>query len=343
MSLFDRNSNFNHDPKAQPNLKHGRGSGKLDPSDIRALVSRVQHEDRDNAPAPSISITPSHAQARLTPDDLLDQYFDNELDEVGKAALQGHLQRDPGLRACCSQTREALKLLRAMPIVADRTEAILAEVDQRRRFLLRSTRVKVWGLRAALAAALALAAGAAITLDRDYPGLLHESSPAPIGDLETAGRSDARATVASAMDVTKEVVSAVAQPLFSDRPIAASSFPRAKGSPKLALGSQDTGPRLTWRATTSSEIPSTSGSARSLAAIGHSDSRASSYPLNIRLVAATIPDVRVLRCDWEPDSTLRARDVESGTNNPSNQNSWWLRAWMQSSSGYTPAASSYQR
>lgn len=338
MNFFDRT----------PDDEPLRDSGKLTPAEIRELVSRIQGESRHAVPVRPQAHPAPLAADRNTPADLLDQYFDGELGEVGKAALSGHMERDAGLRATRDQTRHLLKLLRATPVVVDRTEAILAEVDQRRRFTRRSTRIKVWGARAALAASLALAVGTAIWLDRVYPGILHDSGPAPLTALENAGRSDAAESVASAVDATKGVVNAVAQPFTDGHPRAiadatGSNRPR-KASTKLALGSKSGGPRHTWSPVGGDEITSASGSGRVLIERAHAAAWAQANVVQAGYTPA-LPDVRVLRCNWESDSALRARDsaADGMSSQGSCENSWWLRAWIQSSSGYTPVAWSPQR
>lgn len=316
------------DPKGDHPQVPGQ-PGRLRPADVRAMLSRIQREGRSARQSPA---DPLASAAALLPapdpqsaaDSLLEQYFDGELDTVGKAALAAHLERDAALRARCAQTRETLRLLRATPVIADRTEAILDQVDQRRRFLLRSARVRVWGVRAVLAASLAMAAGAAIWLDREYPGLIRPVPAAPLTALENAGRSDA-ATVASAVDATKVAVTAVAGPLLSTSQAPRTLAQSRPGSSKLALSRLNTEPVRIWRVG-GDDIPSPSGA----------------YAADFRSVATAIPDVRLLRCDWEPDGALRSHG-DPGTEATTSQSSWWIRAWTQATPGYSPVAASAVR
>ncbi len=312
--------------------------GRLSPEDIRAMVSRIQSENRYPARTNIPASGATRESASTTPRDLLDQYFDGELDAVGKAALNGHLQRDPTLRAECEETRESLKLLRATPGLRDRTEPILAEVDRQRRFMLRSARLRVWGVRAALAASLAMAAGGAIWAERAHPIFFDGASPTPLATLENAGRNDAADGLASAVNATKGVVRAVASPLGTNRLADGSSVqtskPTNRATPKLAMNGKSGEPRSVWTTVAAGEISSPSGSGRTGATLRKQDWQGVSA--HAGLLASAVPDVRVLRCDWEPDSALRFREDESLSRGSAAQGSWWLKAWIESTSGYTP-------
>jgi len=152
-------------------------------------------------------------------------------------------------------------------------------------------------------------------------------------------------SVASALDTTKGVVNAVAKPFVERRD---ATYPaRSDRVPaKLALGTKSGESRAIWRTVGSEDIPSASGSGR--VHIGNLHTVDTRTP-NVVLAGYTpsLPDVRVLRCNWEPDSALRSRGGDSIGDGLSAQSScetsWWLKAWIQSSSGYTPVAWSPKR
>lgn len=131
-----------------------------------------------------------------SPRELLDAYFDGELDRAGKGLLHEAMRHDPHLAEEFSRTSEALSMLRqsaantALPV--DLTNRVLASYEARRGFLTRRGHRFVLAGRTAVAlTALAITAGIVAWVRLTPPEFRLPESQRPLGVLIDRGASDA--------------------------------------------------------------------------------------------------------------------------------------------------------
>lgn len=128
--------------------------------------------------------------------ELLDAYFDGEIDRAGKGRLHDALRHDPVLAEEFSRTSEAVSMLRQSGsnsgLDIDLTERVLARCDAQRGYLnKRGRRFVVAGRTAVALATLVMAAGVVVFIRMTPPGLRLPERERPIGVLLESGNADA--------------------------------------------------------------------------------------------------------------------------------------------------------
>lgn len=128
--------------------------------------------------------------------DLLDAYFDGELDRAGKGRLHEALRHDPLLAEEFSRTSEAVSMLRQSAsntgLDIDLTDRVLTRCDVTRGYLNKRGRRFVLAGRTAVAlAALALTAGVVLFVRLTPPELRLPESQRPLSALIEGGNADA--------------------------------------------------------------------------------------------------------------------------------------------------------
>ncbi|MFI4917311.1 MAG: hypothetical protein ACIAS6_12500 [Phycisphaerales bacterium JB060] len=130
------------------------------------------------------------------PRELLDAYFDGDLDRAGKAKLHEALREDHLLAEEFSRTSEAVSMLRQCGsnngLSVDLTDRVLARCEVRRGYLnRRGRRFVLAGRSAVVMAAMAIVAGVAVWIRLTPPDLRLPDSQRPLGVLLESGNSDA--------------------------------------------------------------------------------------------------------------------------------------------------------
>lgn len=128
--------------------------------------------------------------------ELLDAYFDGELDRAGKAKLHESLREDHLLVEEFNRTSEAVSMLRQSAsntgLGVDLSERVLTQCDAKRGYLNKRGRRFVLAGRSAVAmAALALAAGVVVWVRMTPPELRLTDGQRPLGVLLESGNHDA--------------------------------------------------------------------------------------------------------------------------------------------------------
>lgn len=152
----------------------------------------------------------------LVPDELIDAFFDGDLDEQGKRRLFDGLARDPVAAEKFARTMFLVEAMRR-PVetecsasAPDFAGLVLSEVDRRRRWLAPGARRLVSVGRLAAAAALLVMLGGALALRRANPdAVMLADRPAPLTTLVETSRIEARQNVrgmASALEPIRGVV-----------------------------------------------------------------------------------------------------------------------------------------
>ena len=182
--------------------------------------------------------------------DLLDAYFDGEIDRAGKGRLHEALRADPLLAEEFSRTSEAVSMLRQSAsnngLEIDLTERILAQSEQGRSYLSKRGRRFVLAGRSAVAlAAMVMVAGVVVWVRLTPPELRLSERERPIGTLLESGNADAASLRLVPPEVQKDLADSVDQGkaerriVFYDlRPDAAQSFSLFGGD---AAGAGDVG------------------------------------------------------------------------------------------------------
>ncbi|TVQ62179.1 MAG: hypothetical protein EA378_06890 [Phycisphaerales bacterium] len=153
----------------------------------------------DNTPRPDPRRGPHPADAdprvpdaARIPDDLVDAFFDRELDREAQRRMFDRLRGDPPRCEEITSTREMLRELRRKPDAPDLTGAILARVESRRAFLTPTWRKLVTTGRLAVAAGVLLGIGLAATAQRLWPeATTFRDQPAPLTGFVDSTRADA--------------------------------------------------------------------------------------------------------------------------------------------------------
>lgn len=168
--------------------------------------------------------------------DLLDAYFDGELDRAGKGRLHEALRADPVLAEEFSRTSEAVSMLRQSAsnggLEIDLTERILTRSEQGRGYLSKRGRRFVFAGRSAVAlAAMVMVAGVVVWVRLTPPELRLSDRERPIGTLLESGNADAANLRLVPPEVQKDLADSVDKSkaerriVFYDlRPDAAQSF-----------------------------------------------------------------------------------------------------------------------
>lgn len=128
--------------------------------------------------------------------DLLDAYFDGDLDRAGKGQLHEALRHDPVLAEEFSRTSEAVSMLRQSSsntsLGVDLTDRVLTQCDNTHGYLNKRGRRFVLAGRSAVAlAALALTAGVVLFVRLTPPELRLPESQRPLSALIEGGNADA--------------------------------------------------------------------------------------------------------------------------------------------------------
>lgn len=149
----------------------------------------------------------------VIPDALVDQFFDNELDENARReflrALPGDLDRCEDV----ARTRRMLDMFKAAPGTAsvagpDLTGRIIASVDRKRGFASRHVRRVARVARLAIAASVVLVVGAVATVDRVAPDATRLApAPAPL----TSALRESQAELASTLGSLTTTVDTIQQ------------------------------------------------------------------------------------------------------------------------------------
>lgn len=167
--------------------------------------------------------------------DLLDAYFDGDLDRAGKGQLHEALRHDPVLAEEFSRTSEAVSLLRQSGwdagLGTDLTDRVLTQCEGTRGYLNKRGRRFVMAGRSAVAlAALALTAGVVLFVRLTPPELRLPESQRPLSALIEGGNADAASMRIVPLNVHQELSDSVDQSkaertiVFDLRPDPAGSF-----------------------------------------------------------------------------------------------------------------------
>lgn len=148
--------------------------------------------------------------------DLLDAYFDGDLDRAGKGRLHEALRHDSVLAEEFSRTCEAVSMLRQSGSNAglgvDLTDRVLTQCESTRGYLNKRGRRFVMAGRSAVAlAALALTAGVVLFVRLTPPELRLPESQRPLSALLEGGNADANSMRIVPLNVHQELSDSVDQ------------------------------------------------------------------------------------------------------------------------------------
>ena len=128
------------------------------------------------------------------PQELVDRFFDRELDEGSREKFFGMLRADLSRCAEVAKTQRMISMLRDPVAAPDLTERIMTRVHGRRAFLPERMRKMVKAGRLAAAAVVLLALFGVALAERMRPGTMRlVEEPQPLTELIESGRSDAAA------------------------------------------------------------------------------------------------------------------------------------------------------
>lgn len=154
------------------------------------------------------------AASGRVPEELVDQFFDRELDEGSRDKFFGMLRGDLARCQEVARTQRIVAMLREPIQAPDLTGRILAQIDQRKGFLPPKLRRIVTGGRLVAAACLLVAALGVAMLNRSHPGLFRlTAAPQPLSNVIESGKAEA---VAGAQQLGFVIV----QPPVSDGVVA---------------------------------------------------------------------------------------------------------------------------
>lgn len=128
------------------------------------------------------------------PEELVNQFFDRELDEGSRDKFFGMLRGDLARCQEVARTQRIVAMLREPIPAPDLTSRILDRVEERRGFLpLRLRRVVTIGRLIAAACVLVAVLGVAL-LNRSHPGLFRlTAAPQPLSNVIESGKAEAAA------------------------------------------------------------------------------------------------------------------------------------------------------
>ena len=130
------------------------------------------------------------------PQDLVDAFFDRELDEGSRERFFKMLRADLETCAQVAKTQRVLSQLREDIDAPDLTGRIMGELSARNRFLPARLRKMVKAGRLAVAACLLLGVLGVAAAHRYRPEMFRlTSEPTPVGDLISSGKNEAAAGV----------------------------------------------------------------------------------------------------------------------------------------------------
>ena len=174
--------------------------------------------------------------------DLLDAYFDGELDSAGKGRLHEALRTDAVLAEEFSRTSEAVSMLRQSAsntgLRTDLSESVLARCDVRQRYINKRGRRFVLAGRSAVAlASLAIVGGIVAWVRMTPPQFRLAEHERPLGVLIEGGNADAAGLRLVPPAVQKDLSDSVDQSkanrtiVFHLQPDPAHSFSMGQGLP----------------------------------------------------------------------------------------------------------------
>jgi hypothetical protein len=128
------------------------------------------------------------------PEELVDRFFDRELDEGSRERFFGMLRADLGRCAEVAKTQRIVSMLREPVEAPDLTDQILARVRQRRGFLPERLRRMVKAGRLAVAACLLIGVLGFALGRRYFPGFFRFTpEPQPVSRVIASGQNEAAA------------------------------------------------------------------------------------------------------------------------------------------------------
>lgn len=148
---------------------------------------------------------------RAIPSEVIDSFFDREMDDASRDKFFAMLRAD--VKACedVVRTQRAVSALREPVESPELSGAILARLDERRHFLPARMRAMVTGGRAAAAAGLLLGLLAISLIQRYAPdGVSLVEAPSPVSKLASRSASDAAAGVQHLAGAMESVAARVA-------------------------------------------------------------------------------------------------------------------------------------
>lgn len=126
------------------------------------------------------------------PDELVDRFFDRELDDAGRAGFMRRLDDDAGACERVAKTNRFLTLLRRGVRAPDLTDSILDRVDHLRGFVPPRERKLVRFGRLAVAAMLFGVIAGAVVVQRRAPEVVELAGmPTPVRDVARAAAKEA--------------------------------------------------------------------------------------------------------------------------------------------------------
>lgn len=170
------------------------------------------------------------------PDELVDAYFDHELDEGSRDRLFRGMLADPERAEELARTQRAVGLLREPIDAPDLTESIMARVERRRRFIHPAQRRTVrHGRLVAAGAVLAVVLGLALT-QRYAPQFLELAPrPRPITAVVEAGRAEAEQGARQLASTITSVAARATPVADADPKAAGSARPASASRPMYSL------------------------------------------------------------------------------------------------------------
>jgi hypothetical protein len=156
-------------------------------------------------------------EAGRIPEELVDRFFDRELDEGSREKFFGMLRGDLGRCAEVAKTQRMVSMLREPVEAPDLTGPILSQIRRKRGFL--SGRLRAFVKAGRLAAAVVLLAGVLVlALGRRYhPEMFRlASEPQPVTQVIEASKNEAAVVVSSPVVILPRSVPAVPAVAGSD-------------------------------------------------------------------------------------------------------------------------------
>jgi hypothetical protein len=148
--------------------------------------------------------------------ELLDAYFDGEIDRASKGQLHESLRHDPVLAEEFARTSEAVSMLRQSGSNAglgvDLTESVLARCEAKHHYLSKRGRRFVLAGRSAVAlAAMVMIAGVVVFIRLTPPGLRLPEGERPLGVLMESGNAEASGLRVVPPSVQKDLADSIDQ------------------------------------------------------------------------------------------------------------------------------------
>ena len=142
------------------------------------------------------------ANVERIPDELVEQFFDRELDEGSREKLFAMMRDDLPRCAEVAKTQRLISMLREPVEAPDLTDRIMSRMEQRHAFLPERLRRMVKAGRLAAAAFLLFAVLGVALVDRYRPETFRlVKAPQPLSGVIESGRADAAASAKQLNDV----------------------------------------------------------------------------------------------------------------------------------------------